>query len=99
MNSNENINMSDIRAIIFDVDGTLYDQRKLRIRMFIELCAYYVLHPYQMKELRILSCFRREREKNILKPVENLEKDQYAWAAASVGTSSEKVRELVKPPY
>ena len=34
-----------IRAVLFDVDGTLYRQRPLRLLMAAELCALAFRHP------------------------------------------------------
>jgi phosphoglycolate phosphatase/putative hydrolase of the HAD superfamily len=50
-------------AVIFDVDGTLYEQGPLRRKMAIELLAYCALRPWRVGLLRRLQTFRSERER------------------------------------
>lgn len=47
---------------VFDVDGTLYFQNKLRLIMGSRLLAYYLLHPLKVKDLIIIKNFRSIRE-------------------------------------
>jgi len=51
-----------VRAVIFDVDGTLYNQRSLRLLMLRDLIMYYFMHSSCWKDLLILHAFRRFRE-------------------------------------
>lgn len=61
----------DYKAILFDVDGTLYEQKKLRITMGLHLISFFLLHPGRLKEIRILMEYRSVREhwENISSPV------------------------------
>ena len=52
---------------ILDVDGTLYSQKKLRIRMLLRLIIYYGLRPFKIKELFALIYFRKLREDPLYK--------------------------------
>lgn len=54
----------DIQLVCFDVDGTLYDQRKLRILMIRDIIIE-VLKTRKIKFLRILSTYRHLREKAV----------------------------------
>lgn len=47
---------------VFDVDGTLYYQNKLRLIMGSRLLVYYLLHPLKYKDLIIIKNFRALRE-------------------------------------
>ena len=47
---------------VFDVDGTLYYQNKLRLMMGKRLLMYYLLHPLKFKDLIIIKNFRSLRE-------------------------------------
>ena len=47
---------------VFDVDGTLYYQNKLRLIMGKRLLMYYLLHPLKFKDLIIIKKFRSLRE-------------------------------------
>lgn len=50
------------KAIVFDVDGTLYWQRGLRRTMGKQLLCYFLRHPLRWKELLALVCYRLLRE-------------------------------------
>lgn len=51
------------QAYIFDLDGTLYDQGKLRLGMLKRLIGYYIRHPFRVRELLVLFYYRKQREK------------------------------------
>ena len=90
------IDWCNVKAVIFDVDGTLYDQQKLRTVMLFEILKYYTLNPWYLKELKILRDFRREREKRTFDVIDDLENAQYSWGAYASGVSPEMVRSVVK---
>ena len=53
-----------IRAVVFDVDGTLYRQAPLRVLIGSELALYVARHPFQGRRLtRALTAYRREQER------------------------------------
>lgn len=56
------MNFSDYELIVFDVDGTLYYQNRLRMIMAWRLLTYYLLHPGKYKDLFIIKSFRKFRE-------------------------------------
>lgn len=56
------MNWSTIDAMIFDVDGTLYAQKSVRISMLFRLVSYYVCRPHRVRELLSLRKFRKMRE-------------------------------------
>lgn len=89
------VDWSNFQAVIFDVDGTLYNQQKLRFLILIELLKYYLIHPQEITDLKILRNFRRERERHALDLVLDLENAQYEWAATASGVPVEKVRDVV----
>ena len=51
------------RAVVFDLDGTLYNQTKLRLNMAMRLGVYYCSHFWKIKELFVLKYFRKVRDK------------------------------------
>lgn len=69
------------KAAIFDVDGTLYDQRKLRLFMVRDMFNCVLRQPGRISELRILWLFRKMREKHAVDAASDLESWQYVWAA------------------
>lgn len=52
----------NFKGVILDLDGTLYNQKRLRVRMAAELFRFYSLRPWRWRELYILFSFRRLRE-------------------------------------
>jgi putative hydrolase of the HAD superfamily len=90
------INWKTLKVLILDVDGTLYDQSKLRKRMLIELLKYYIVRPLKLKELLILYHFRALREKMAGFEGTDLESEQYLWCAAKLEVPVEKVKSVVK---
>lgn len=88
------IDWTDIRLVVFDVDGTLYDQRRLRLHMLVALIGATLrsrsLHvPLTLRE------FRRAREALAVAPGADFLVAQYAIPAARRGCAAETVRALV----
>lgn len=81
---------SDYDLIVFDVDGTLYFQNKLRITMIKRLMGYYLVHPYKFKDLFVILKFRAIRE-----DAENTD-NIYEITSKKCKVSSERVKEVVK---
>ncbi|WP_158622515.1 HAD family hydrolase [Pedobacter sp. KBW06] len=91
----EKIPWKTLELVIFDVDGTLYDQLKLRTKMLLALIGYYTLRPWKYKDLLILYHFRKEREKNAGSELKNLQEAQYQWCLKKVNTSLTEVKSVV----
>jgi FMN phosphatase YigB (HAD superfamily) len=52
-----------VKAVIFDVDGTLYRQRPLRRAMAVRLVAGHLLHPIRgLRTAHILAAYRQAQE-------------------------------------
>ena len=49
-------------AVISDLDGTLYRQRPVRVKMALRLAGYYLLRLWRVRELAGIFFFRRIRE-------------------------------------
>lgn len=92
----QEFNWDKIELVIFDVDGTLYNQRFLRQKMLIVLIQYFLLHPLKINDLKILYHFRKEREKHAGFTGVNLEGQQYLWCSEKIGLPVEKVKEVVE---
>ena len=52
----------DIRLVVFDVDGTLYRQRPLRLRMARDMLLYTLLNR-DLNVIAVLAKYRRIRER------------------------------------
>jgi FMN phosphatase YigB (HAD superfamily) len=84
------------KAVIFDVDGTLYSLKKMYRIMRLEMVKYYLTHPQELRDIKAVTNFIHEREKRVFDRVDDLENAQYTWAAQASGVSSIKVRALVE---
>ncbi len=89
-----------LRAILFDLDGTLYRQSPLKKRMLRELVTVPLrrMAPFEgYRTVRRLARFRRDREalRDLGRPDESLEELQYARPAAALGEPADRVRASV----
>jgi phosphoglycolate phosphatase/putative hydrolase of the HAD superfamily len=83
------------RVFIFDVDGTLYDARRLKSRMLVELLLFCLADPRRVPQLRILQVYRREREKLADQEASDIVDLQYRRPADRLGISSQQVESVV----
>src|SRR5258706_9114322 len=52
-----------IRAVLFDLDGTLYEQAPMRRLMLLEMIRIPILHPISAaRKLRALAAYRHAQE-------------------------------------
>lgn len=98
----------EYKAIVFDVDGTLYQQRGLRCAMGKTLLCYFLRHPLRWKELLALVWYRRLRENWESEERQNadgrigddweaaMETLQYQHTAQRLHMDPERVRETVR---
>jgi len=84
-----------VKAVIFDVDGTLYSQEKLRPKMLVALLTYYALRPWRFRELLLLQRFRTEREKRPGAAGPDLENAQYDWCVPNGHLPTSTIRKVV----
>lgn len=89
------LDYSKFRAVIFDVDGTLYNQRSLRSKMALEMLAFLFLKPSHMKELIIVREFRKLREKFVQREEVSLLEAQYRWVSVSLNIDHCIVKSVV----
>lgn len=82
-----------IDLVVFDVDGTLYDQRKLRLAMLRELLGD-AWRSRSLDTVRTLRTFRHVREALGEQPGVDFMHLQYSETAARHGKSMEVVRAL-----
>ena len=48
------------KGFIFDIDGTLYSQKAMRMKMLKRLLFFYAVRPNRLKELFALKSFFEE---------------------------------------
>jgi FMN phosphatase YigB (HAD superfamily) len=91
------IKLSSLRAIITDVDGTLYDQQQLRWRMLWRLLRSHLTTPVLgWKTIRCLQMYRRAQEEIRWDNTGGAHpRAQYSLAEKTTGYSPEFVRNIV----
>lgn len=52
------------KVIITDLDGTLYFQKPVQLFTGFELCCYYTVHFYKMRELFLILKYRKQHNQN-----------------------------------
>lgn len=82
------------RLVVFDIDGTLYDQRRLRMRM-LSLLAADAARRRDLTVIRILRTFRARRELLAQLGVRDFESRLFAETARDVGVQEALVRHIV----
>ena len=80
-----------IRGVIFDLDGTLYDQHRLRARIFAELVVHLALQPSHWVDVVGLIRFRKLRERLADVKAKNAAQLQYALVSKSLGLPESRV--------
>ena len=90
--------LSNARALIFDVDGTLYHLGPMRRRMLARLVGACLQNPYRgFHTMRILSSYRRAQERLRAEPESlDLERVQQQLAVEWSGRSETAVSETVE---
>lgn len=88
----------DLRAVLFDVDGTLYAQPPLRTLMAAELAAACLARPRAGREiLRVLRVYRHVHEELRLQPGRgNVAARQLTATAARTGVHRDRVEAVVQ---
>lgn len=85
------LNWNEIRLVVFDVDGTLYDQRGLRLCMLREMILFS-LKNFEIEFIKILRIYRQVREELGDAQHKDFEQELVARTAKIVGCSEERVR-------
>ena len=83
-----------VRLVVFDVDGTLYRQRPLRLRMARDL-ALHALTRLDLRTLAVLRRYRHLRETLGEAKVEGFAARLIADTSADTGRSPDEVRAIV----
>ena len=85
------LNWDEVRLVVFDVDGTLYDQRGLRFCMLREM-LHCSIRSRGIAFISILRAYRRIREELGDLLHEDFERELISRTAACVGCSEDQVR-------
>jgi putative hydrolase of the HAD superfamily len=92
------IDANHLKALIFDIDGTLYRQTALRGLMFWRLLRTYIREPGRgLLTLRVLHAYRKAQEALRAPPLDHtdLAEEQLRLASEWTGVGLESVRSCV----
>src|SRR5438477_4657421 len=88
---------SSVKAICFDVDGTLYDQRELRVRMAGLILRAWLCRRITLRQIRTLSLYRKYTEQvRHCKTQPDIEDYILRHTAESNRVTTDEVREVVE---
>ena len=88
------LDWDDVHLVVFDVDGTLYRQRPLRLRMARDLALDALLRR-QLDVVTVLASYRRIRERLGDEEAVDFEHALIAQTAAATASSQDRVRSIV----
>src|ERR1700740_3446226 len=83
-----------IRLVAFDVDGTLYRQGRLRLKMARDVVLHTLLR-HDLNVIAVLAMYRRIRERLSNEQVFDFERVLIAETAAATANSPDTVRAIV----
>jgi phosphoglycolate phosphatase/putative hydrolase of the HAD superfamily len=81
---------------IFDLDGTLYDQQKLRNIMLAELIFRFFTFRISLRKLKIINRFRKLREQKLGFESPAIHDEQFRWCAESLDIPVSEVRPVIE---
>lgn len=87
--------MSRIRAMIFDVDGTLYSNKRVKTYILKYLVTKVLYNPSIINEIRTVQAFRKYRENLINCKSRQLRLEQYKIVADRLNIDINEVQDIV----
>lgn len=90
------IDWKKIKGVIFDVDGTLYDQRRLRFMMLCVLVKKMFADGNILREIKVLRHFRKVREYLADKEVSGVSRHQLMMVADRMSIEPQDVADIVE---
>ena len=92
--------LRSVKAVLLDVDGTLYRQAPVRLRIGLEMMKFFLVTLSPIKLVRLIRgilCFRRSRERlrAVGRPSSSLEELQFSEPARELGEDPARFRDTV----
>ena len=84
------------KAVIFDVDGTIYSLVRMRFFMAVDLIASLAFRPWRWNDVAILYFFRKNREMLARSLSEDISTKQYSFYFRGKKSNPEYVELLVR---
>ncbi len=87
---------SDIKLVVFDMDGTLYRQQPLRALMAIEMIVFCICRPWRWRDIRFMMMFRKLRETWAGEAIPHLSHEQFVRCAQVAGVKPDEIQRIVE---
>ena len=84
-----------VRAVVFDLDGTLYRQKYVRFRMALKLFVHVIAHRHGWRDLMVLKHYRENRDRLAEARVENVSILQFKATARAYRLPENQVAGIV----
>lgn len=91
-----NIFYDSVEAVIFDVDGTLYNQKKFKLRMLVSLFHDFWKITNMINVFLVIQSFRGYRERIADIDADSSLWTQYEWVARNTNSEIELVRAIIE---
>lgn len=91
----QTLDWDSIKLVVFDVDGTLYDQQPLRLKMARDLLLN-ALGSFSMRSVRVLSFYRKLREEYGEREVQDFDRLLVEATASHCGVPAATVAAIVR---
>ena len=92
----KSLHRQGLRAVLFDLDGTLYRQRPVRVRMAAELLTFLAGRPRDgWRAMRVLKAYREAHEALRRSTEPYLQSTHFDVAAEHTGSTSGEVAQIV----
>ena len=89
------VNWEAIDAVIFDVDGTLFDHVGLRLAILLKVLSQLLIRRLHWRDIWAVWLFRRERERLALAEAGDIGRQQFERVAVAVGKSPSEVQAII----
>lgn len=89
------VHWNAIRGVIFDMDGTLYDQRLVRIKIALELIIHTLTTKFGWRDAMVVKHFRSNREALANHRTANISSVQFRATAKYFQLEEELVNQII----
>ena len=90
------LELDKVKAVLFDLDGTLYDLKKMQKIMRKKILLHLISKPWRYREILIVYHFRKDRKKAAGSFVPDLQTTQYRWLQRRYDLSLEELEAIVQ---
>jgi len=90
------LNLDKVKAVFLDLDGTLYDLKKMQRIMRKKILIHLLNKPWKFKEILIVYYFRKDRKNSSGAFVPDLKTTQYRWLQRRFDMPLEELESIIQ---